>query len=64
MKIVFIGSVQFSEECLKTVVSAGGDVVGVFTLRESLLNSDFRDLTALANSLGVQSFYFDNINAA
>lgn len=64
MKIVFIGAVEFSEECLKTVVAAGGDVVGVYTLRESSLNADFRDLTALANSLSVQSFYFDNINAA
>lgn len=63
MKIVFIGSVEFSAECLKTVVAAGGDVVGVYTLRESSLNADFCDLTTVANSLGLPCFYFDNINA-
>ena len=43
MKILFIGSVEFSIKALEKIVEIGGNVVGVCTLKESSFNSDFFD---------------------
>ena len=45
MKILFIGSVEFSLRTLEKIVDIGGDVVGVCTLKESSFNADFFDLS-------------------
>ena len=45
MKILFIGSVEFSLRALEKIVEIGGNVVGVCTLKESSYNADFCDLS-------------------
>jgi len=48
MRIVLIGSVQFSLDAGKAVVDAGGDIVGVITRTSSKQNADFVSLEPFA----------------
>ena len=48
MRIVFIGSVYFSKIMLETITQNGAQVVGVITKSESVINSDFEDLSIVA----------------
>ena len=50
MKIVFIGTVNFSETILKTLLHLNANVVGICTLKKSSFNSDFNDLSKLADN--------------
>lgn len=63
MKILFIGSVQFSETALGHLLKLGAEIVGVCTNRSSLKNSDFVDLTALAEDFHIPCRYADDINS-
>lgn len=63
MKIVFIGSVKFSKVILEKLISLKEDISGVCTLRESNLNSDFCDLSSLANLNKIPCKYIENINS-
>ena len=63
MKILFIGSVEFSLRTLEKIVEIGGNVVGVCTLKESSLNSDFCDLSKYSADLNIPCFYVDDINS-
>lgn len=47
MRIVFIGTVKFSRNMLKKLVSLKADIVLVLTKKESVFNSDFADLSDL-----------------
>lgn len=47
MKIVYIGTVEFSRVALKKLISMKADVVGVLTQKDSHLNADFADLSEL-----------------
>ena len=47
MKIVFIGTVEFSKRTLQKLIELKADVVGVCTLKKSKFNSDFDDLRPL-----------------
>jgi methionyl-tRNA formyltransferase len=49
MRIVFIGTVEFSRESLSRCLSAGANVVGVVTRQSSSFNTDFADLVPLAS---------------
>ena len=64
MRIVFIGTVDFSRHCLTEVLAQGGDVVGVFTLdrRDAGFNSDFAPVADLAEKHGVPVHLVKNIN--
>jgi len=51
MRIVFIGTVDFSEHCLQEILVNGGNVVAVLTLApdKAKFNSDYVDLSSLAD---------------
>jgi methionyl-tRNA formyltransferase len=62
MKIILIGTVQFSNACLFKLIELKANIVGVVTKKESKFNSDFADLspTALANEIPI--LLCENIN--
>ncbi len=62
MKILFIGAVLFSYETLKKIISLGGNVVGVVTLKESKFNNDFYDLTSFCEENNIPFIYSKNLN--
>lgn len=63
MRIVFIGSVIFSARALEKLLSLGAEIVGVVTKSESAFNSDFRDLSPIAEEHGIPVLYADNVNS-
>lgn len=64
MKILFIGSVQFSKEALLQSIKSSAEVVGVCTLSESSFNSDHCDLSPVAESYEIPVHYVKNINSS
>lgn len=63
MRIVFIGAVRFSLSALRHLVSLNAEIVGMCTLSESKDNSDFVDLTDLANQRQIPWIQIDDINS-
>jgi len=63
MKIVYIGSVEFSAKSLEKLLKVGANVVGVITKSASVVNSDFRDLSEIAANNNTPSHYTKNINS-
>ncbi len=63
MKIVFIGSVEFSERALKKLIEIGVDIVGVVTKESSSFNSDFVDLSKIASESNIPYLYTKDINS-
>jgi methionyl-tRNA formyltransferase len=63
MRILFIGSVEFSCKTLQLVISGGGKVVGVCTLEKSPFNSDHVDLSILAKKCDIPVLLVKNINS-
>ena len=63
MRIVFIGSVQFSARMLETLIEMKTDVVGICTLPEASFNADYFDLTEIADAVGIAVRYTPDINA-
>ncbi len=55
MKIVFIGSVEFSRRCLQEVLRQGGNVVAILnpSKKQAEGNSDYADLAPLAKEHGI-----------
>ena len=47
MRIVFIGTVEFSKKLLEKLIELNAQLVGVCTKKNSKFNSDFADLTSL-----------------
>lgn len=62
MKIVFIGTVRFSEIMLRKLVSLKAEVAHVFTKQASAVNSDFTDLGTLCRKAGIPYNYVRSIN--
>lgn len=62
MKILVIGSVQFSENALKKLIRIDIDLVGVVTKESSTFNSDFVDLSITAKKYQIPFHYTKNIN--
>ena len=62
MRIVFIGTVIFSEIMLERLIKLNAKIVGVLTKVESKTNSDFKDLSPVANANGIEHKYFVGIN--
>lgn len=63
MKIAYIGSVIFSAKALEKLISIKADVVGIVTKNESAFNSDFFDLSSIAQSNDIPFHYTSNINS-
>lgn len=62
MKIVFIGSVLLSEKILEQLIFLKEEVVGVISKNQSAFNSDFRNISLLAQNSNIPSFNTSNIN--
>lgn len=64
VRIVFIGTVEFSYNALKKLLEEDYEVVGVLTKSESVFNADFKDLTPLCKQYNVPIKYVEDINAS
>lgn len=64
LRIVFIGSVEFSLRALERLVALKAQVVGVCTLHESKFNSDHVDLRAFCEENGIEWTYVNDINSS
>jgi len=62
MKIVFIGTVDFSYHTLRSLISAEAEIAGVITKKQSKFNSDFKDLSQLCIKHDIDYKYVKNIN--
>jgi methionyl-tRNA formyltransferase len=64
MRIVFIGTVDFSQHCLQEVLRCGGKAVAVLTLspERSRFNTDYADLRPVADKHGVPVHHIQKIN--
>ena len=64
MRIVFIGSVEFSRKALERLVKLNdAQVVGVCTLEQSSFNADYCDLSTVCDEHSIPWLYVDNINS-
>lgn len=64
MKILFIGTVEFSYQALRTVLQSGASVVGCITQPDCGINADFVDLSPLCNENHIPLLKTKNINDA
>lgn len=64
MRIVFIGTVEFSLRALERLLALDAEIVGVCTLQESKFNADHVDLSGVSVAHGIPCFYADDINSA
>lgn len=64
MRIVFIGSVQFSLRALTQLSEMNANIVGVCTKKFSIFNADHADLSGFSNEKGIPWQYVDDINSA
>lgn len=64
MKIIFIGTVRFSERMLQKLIAIGADVVGVMTVTNSGFNADYADLSAVCAAHGINCHVTEDANAA
>ena len=63
MKILFIGSVQFSYSAIQELSALNATIVGICTLKESSFNADFHDLSDFTKNNSIPCNYVDNINS-
>jgi methionyl-tRNA formyltransferase len=63
MRIVFIGTVEFSLSAIERMVALNAEIVGVCTLKESRFNTDHVDLSSFSEANGIPGFYADDINS-
>jgi len=63
MKILFIGTVEFSLKALDKLVTMNANIVGVCTKEVSAFNSDFADLTPLCEENNIPYRYVEDINS-
>lgn len=62
MRIIFIGTVNFSAVALRELISMRADVVGVCTLQSSSFNADHEDLTPIAQAAGIPVCSLPDLN--
>ena len=62
MRIVFIGSVLFSEKALLKLLNLNANVVGIITKEKSSYNSDFIDLSYISKDRNIPFKYVNDIN--
>lgn len=64
MRIIFVGSVEFSRCVLERLVAINAEIAGVCTLKESKFNADHVDLSVVCTAHGIPWLYADDINSA
>lgn len=64
MRIVFIGTVEFSRRALERLLAMNAEIVGVCTLQVSTFNADHVDLSVVSEAHGIPWFYAEDINSA
>jgi methionyl-tRNA formyltransferase len=65
LKAFFIGNVQSSERALAILLDLPQiNMIGVLTLRQSRFNSDFADISGMAESASVPVYFADDTSAA
>lgn len=64
MRIIFIGTVEFSREALAKLVAIDAEVVGVCSLQGSSFNADYADLRPLCREHGIPYKITEDINAS
>ena len=64
MKILFIGTVQFSLAMLEELIYIGANVVGIITATDSGINADYADLALVGECQGIPLRVTDDINSA
>ena len=62
MRILFIGTVDFSLKALETLINNNYNIVGLITKNESKFNSDFADLTPIALTNKIPHIYREKNN--
>jgi len=62
MKILFIGTVDFSYHVLRKLIDLEANIVGVITKEESRFNSDYCDLAPICRRNSIDYKYVKNIN--
>ncbi|MDT0294072.1 formyltransferase family protein [Mesonia ostreae] len=62
MKILFIGTVDFSYSCLEHLIKHNFKLCGVITKKQSKFNSDFKDLTPLCEKNNIPYFFDEKAN--
>ena len=63
MKIIFIGTVEFSKKSLEKLIELKSQVVGVCTKEKSKFNSDFADLVPLCKKNKIPYKLITDINS-
>ena len=63
MRILFIGTVEFSLKALETLISINTNIVGVCTKESSKFNSDFSDLTPICKMNNIAYKIIKDINS-
>lgn len=63
MKILFVGTVEFSYKALEKLIELKAELVGVCTKDKSNFNSDFADLTLLCEENKIPYKFVDDINS-
>ena len=63
MKILFIGTVEFSYKVLEKLIELKAEIVGVCTKDKSNFNSDFTDLTPLCEENKIPYNFVNDINS-
>jgi len=63
MKVVLVGSVEFSLRVLEKLIAIDVDLVGVCTKKSSTFNSDFFDLKPLSDINEVPCLHVEDINS-
>ena len=62
MKIIFIGTVEFSRQTLLKLIDLNADIKGVITKKTSPFNADFSDLTEICEGNNIPLYYTKDIN--
>ena len=62
MRIVFIGSVLFSEKALLKLLDLKANIVGIITKEKSSYNSDFIDLSFISKEWNIPFKHVKDIN--
>ena len=63
MRIVYIGTVEFSRTALRTLTLLNANIVGVVAKTASAFNADFVDMSATALGGGIPYLAVSNINS-
>ena len=63
MRIVFIGTVEFSKKALYRLIKLNANIVGVCTKKKSNFNSDFANLTPLCKKNKIPFKFVKDINS-